>query len=603
GSGGQIGFAARNLKFKSPQAALSFYRTVNSIESDSSILSFWLRNKSRTLKKAVALSHLGNNPKETIERTIRKTFRGSADAKINLEVDRAVKEFNVKFDVYSGVSVIKSPAIRSVARGLSQILSLTTLSTARATVRNFFDFGGHALAFGNTLYDASSSIGGYANDTLRSLGFLGAHGAASLVKSGAKVRAQVDGILDILGYANAFDGLSKAGLLSVENVFDRPGGSGNRFLNSLFTANDSLYKLSGNSSLTDFRRVRKGITLQQTWNNILERGDYKTFVASLPEREAKQLNYLNAKFGIDEDVFNFLRKVNKITPEDQPELLKGFGFGKFPSFINRDSILETGDDIARQFKRQEETAEAFKSRVGNAWQRMIYEYIHHSVPTVRLGDSVTPYASDLPDIAVLLLLPGFKFADITNAQWQDGVRTARVALYGAEGVSEFNNVGGAVKSFGKYSKAAGIYGGIFAGIVWTKDILNNRKPTDFTNEENVGRLMLTSGFLGLYTFGASNLLNAFHSQKRGIYTGTPLASAIDKAEKLGRAVTGLSKPNQNGGQLYNTIKSIHNSQGLTNLWYLKGVVDYTIYNSLLSPSEQNRENRTDRYYDREKLFQ
>ena len=373
----------------------------------------------------------------------------------------------------------------AIGSTVNQLMSLATKAPARSAVRNLFiDFEGHAVAIGKGLHNDGFSVGGSAGRIFRTLHYL-----VTQTADNKESQRAVNEILNIAGWANSLDGLAHANVLSFEDILET-STLGQRGLGVLQQANeklaraqDFLYKWSGNHSLIDFVRARRFISIQQLYSSMLDHTTYKGLRESLPDIELKQLDYMADNYGFDETMFNFLKQAKRVESVGAHKVFKDLDYKKIPKFISKESILDTSDEVANQFKRSNETARQFKERMANNWQRFVYNSTTRYAPVPTVTDSIVPQVVDAigPTLAIPIR-PFLKFGDVAHSQWLNLKEEIGAAIYGRP-----QNFIGMDRSLLKWGSAALVYTAYAAAATWTKDVLNNRAPTDFRELDNANK--------------------------------------------------------------------------------------------------------------------
>ena len=620
-------FAESKIEFKSGADAVSFFKQINPKEDQVSLISSYLMNKQRLIKKTSILSEFGASPLETIGEAVAKA-RGNVkgfDPKLTRQYKSLVSDFEMRMQVYSGKKFVDNEFLNAFSSVVNQALSLGTLAPARSFVRNLFiDFEGHAQAVGNSLYNNNYKIGGTAQRTFKTLGYLLAQAAPGERKS----KEGITKLLDIAGFANSIDGLAHNNLLGFEDVFDaniarQSGGKSDitkrlgMLNNKLASTQSWLNKVSGNHDLIDFTRVRRFVTIQQMFTNVVDHNSYDEWFGSLKTAERAHAQFLAKSYGFDRNMFSFLKQAGKSTIDLDAASKKSLRIDNLPGFFSKQSILETSDDVANKFKGKGQTARQYKEQVASNWQRFVYNSVQKSVPTPNIATSLTAsVSSNTPAWLALTLRPFLKFADISHAQFQALSDSIGAATYGTP-----HQYIGMDKSLLLWGSAGLKYTGYAAAAIWAKDLLNNRKPTNFMDNKEAVRLFAISGFGGAYMQIANNVFGFTGNRGNGVISNTPLTSVVSKLDKLVGQTTGV-KPfklgsgilTANGDKIKKAflanrersfgkaMLSIHELNPVSKLWFASGIADYVISQNLLSPRERRDRERNLERYGKEFLF-
>ena len=562
-----ISFKARNIEFKSSQAELDFYRAINQIDSREPLLPYLMNYKRQLLRKTSLIASFGSNPIGTIEKSINRLIKGGDATAV--ENARRLKD-NVKglLDAYEGKLRVTHKGVENFRKGLSQVVSIFTGATGLSFTRNLInDFGVHGAAAPQAVFNPNYNIGDAA------LGIVSDF--VNVIKTGFRVnkdfREHMTDLLSIMEIANSADSYSHTGLLNFEDVFDvnaSPSNKtlGDKIVNGLFKLNNNIYTYSGQHSLIDFRRFRQMISLQQMWTKNLQNYSYKQWSDNLDDIGKKQLQYLETTYNLGEAEFNFLREANKIPFEHK---------GRNLDLLSRDSILDTADDIAKKYLKKGETVEAFKRKVANGWQGLIYANLNEATPIPFAADSLSAGAREHNSYMRLLLTLPLKFGDIAQAQWNSVIDRVALSVYGDK-----SKYIGADRSLARYAAAGAIYTGGGIGITWGHDILQNRAPTDFTDPVNIAKAITSSGFGGYSTMVISGMANLYPSYYQGLFSEAPAAALLNSAIKLFNSAA-KDDPDL---MWYKFATEIRKLTGFGNMWYTRGLFDEMLRSMLLNPT-------------------
>ena len=557
----RFSFPVRKLEFFSPRNEINFYKEVNGLDSNYSLFSLMMSHKANIIKKSAIVSQFGIDPKKTIKKFINKVKnRQKLDKTLVKELKDIETNFNRLVDVYNGRHTVDSVFAEKLGDMVSAITTFS-LSAGGVVLRNsLFDGTINRAAVTQAIYNPKYTLGGEIVETFRNFGVL-----ASQAIGGRADKKVVNEVLDVLGFGSALDSLSHFGLLSYENIYDvrspitKLDKGMASVANFFHGANNKLLKWTGQHTLFDFTRAKHIIKTEQLWTTMLDNvRDYDSWFQSLSSIEKRQVKYMESAYGLGKKEFDILKKVNRTE-------IKAKLFGrKIPHFITPDSILNS-KDIA-SYKDLQKTA--------IAWQNFIYNSSHGALPIPILGASVTARSGlhSSSSWMRLLLKPMFKFADISQSQWDNAVERVALATYGdrRKGV-------GFDKSLVHFTKAALIYLGGFMGVMWAKDLLLGRNPTDFTKPENLTNAFLQSGFGGYPMFMTNQMFNLFNNNDQGIYSTSPLGSVFRNFENIGKVVTAKNKKD-----MYKGLRSVSKFTGIGTMWYMRGLIDRSLQEALLN---------------------
>ena len=599
-------FLEQKLRFNNGQAMIRFFKEVNGTDFQHNLFNKFFGHKQRIIRMATLQQAYGEIPVDSLSRGIlraRKQLGTTIDPELNEAYKGLIKNFEHRLELLAGRSFVSEPIAQNLSSSLNRVLSLVTGAPAKSTIRNLFiDYEANAASIGKTLYNDNFQIGGSAKRIFKGLSYL----VGSALRN-TKHTAAINDILNIAGWANSLDGLSKGNILSFEDVFDQSVAARARgkdsglkatatnvtaFIdNKLRQAQDGLFKWSGNHSLIDFVRARRFISIQQMFTNVFKHASYDEWIGSMTPLELKQLDFLRTNFDLNKGTFEFLKKASKTKLDINHKTYKELGFDPMPEYISKDSILRTSDDLANKFKKPHETAKQYKERIARGWQKFVYNSSQSFAPVTTIADSLTaPLFSNVPPFMAATLRPFVKFADPAHAQAASWAEDMAVAIYGRP----TQYLGSA--SLVAWGKGLAMYTAYGAAAVWARDIFKNRAPTDFRDPQNALKLVLLSGFGGYGNMVAGNALGAFPSFSSSAYATTPLGAAFYDVKNLGRAMT------QERGKFGATVSALHNANPFTQLWWASGLVDYGINQILLEPRQLKQKYKNLENYGKPYLF-
>ena len=566
----------QSVTFKNGAAMLEFFKAIETKDFRYNLLNEYFMHKQRVLRIANLQAILGTDPVKVLGGAIEQSrlrLGKKFDLNLNHKYEALANSINLKLNVATGKRFIDDQFWYGISTAVNQILSLVTAAPARSTIRNLFiDYEANALSVGTSLYNPDFKMGQTAKRIFKSMSYL-----LTQALGDSTSKAAVNNILDIAGWANSLDGLTQSNILSFEDVLDtsnvsnRTTAASQLLVDKLATAQDALFKWSGNHSLIDFVRARRFTSIQQLMTNVLNHRTYNGWLSSLDELGKKQADFLRTNFGLDKDTYNFLKQVKKVRPEISNKSYNKLGFSHIPEFISRESILDTSDAVAAKFARFNETASQFKERTASNWQRFIYNATTAAAPVPTIADSLTaPLFSNIPTWLSIFLRPFMKFADVAFAQQVDLAEQLAVAIYGRP--KQFI---GWDKSLVAWGKGLALYTAYGAAAIWAKDLFNNKKPTNFKDPKNAIRLVAISGFGGFHNMAASHFIGAFPNPGGTLYGATPLGSAYSDASRLKKALG--SRDNKVG----KTALALHSANPFSQLWYASGAVEYGINQILM----------------------
>ena len=576
---------------------VEYFKQVNTEEFGLNLFNDFLSHKQRVVRAAQIQQAFGVDPNRVIAKAIgdsRLRLKSKLDSSLDSQYSNLAKDLQVKMQLIAGKAFVDDAFISNIGSVLNQTMSLITAAPARSTVRNLFiDYEANALAVGNSLYNGNFNLGGTAQRVFKNMSHL-----VRLAIGNPERKQGINDLLEIAGWANNLDGLFQGNILAFEDVITTADSNravqASSYLNQKISSmQDSLFRWSGNHALLDMVRARRFVSLQQSFSNVIKHTDYDTWRGSLNEAEKQQLDFLSSNFGLNENTFQFFKKANKVDTPITSGTAKDLGVGNIPSYLSKQSILDTPDDIARKYANKNETPKQFKERMANNWQKFIYTSTTKFAPVPNVVDSLTaPLTQALPAWATLPLRPFLKFADVAHAQFADLAESIAIAVYGRP-----DQFIGFDKSLVAWGKALSTYIAFAAATIWTKDLLNNRAPTNFTERNKALRLMAISGFGGYHMMAASNFLGIFPNKgSSSLYASTPLGAGIADIRSFKKALD--SKKNKAG----KLGLALHRANPYTQLWYASGVVEYGLNKILLSPVEQRQKYRNFERYGKPYLF-
>ena len=556
-SGGGFGFNARYVKFRSPESELAFYRGVHSLTDTDSFMNLMLLHKKNLVKRASLFLQFGHDPKSMIRKTLGRLKLAGGDVK---EMDRLKGNFDRLIDVYQGRHNIDSDLAEGIRRTLSQFLTLSTSASGGSFIRNQFDFNINRGVAKAAIYNPNYTLGGTILDIVRDIGPMVAYAFKG------DTRKRVDNILNIMGFGNQLESFSHWGMLSYEDIFDitdynfanklrtKTEKGLSKIANSLTKMNDKIYTISGQHAFTNIKRAKHLMVANQMWTNLLDSvSSYADWVKPLNKIDRMQVEHLRRSFGIGEKEFNFLKTVEKVNVSG------------VPGFITPEQILKTkGYD------------KNFRQSLANKWRSFIYNSTLDATPIPTIADSIT--ANTLGGASSwmrLAISPFFKFADVTQAQWNRVAERVKMNAYGDLGQSL------GVRGIAGFAKAGLIYTGGFMGIGWAKDILYGRDLTDYTDWENVRNAFLFSGWGGYTAMLGGSVLEPFGTNPGGVYGLTPAGSSFKQAKRIFEGISSDDPVKQT-----RAIQAAMKSSGVSTLWFLRGIMNRGVERAMLTPHQR-----------------
>ncbi len=575
-------FHLKTADFKSGTDAVEFFKEMNGLDAGENLLGHFLFHKQRTLKKAVMVNELGADPLSTLKNALDRAKRGIVSQKEKKRFDSLLKDFELRLKVYNGERFIDSPMAYQLSNTLNTMMSFVTGTPGRSAARNIMlDFEGNALKIGNSLYNGNFGIGKSAMRILNNFKYLIGQAVPSNVAKGGEKKEAIEAILDIMGFANSSDSIMTTNVASFEDVLDASVKGTSKtnaadhvaaFNNKLSRGMDTLYKISGNHATIDFARARKMISIQQMFTNVIKHKTYDDWLNSLEGAARAEADFMFKKFDFDEDMFNFLKEIKKTELNIGNDVADSLGFGNIPSFVSKEAILEASDDVAIKFKRKTESIAGAKQRWARNWQRFVYNSVNAVVPTTTIADSVTaPILHGVPAWAALTMRPFLKFVDPAAVQWSTLAERVALGVYG-----NTDKYIGFDRSLVEWGRAGGRYMAYGAALIWMKDVLNNRQPTDFRRKGNAVKLAALSGFGGAAVMMGAGYAGVFENRSSSSLAGTP-------AERLYTTGKRLAKSKSVGEGL----STLHKANPYSGLWYASGMVDFAINNVVLDKYDRD----------------
>lgn len=588
-----LAFLSRKMKFKSAAHELQFYKTVNGIHDQSFLTSDILRFKKRSIKKALLQSSFGDNPSETFKDAIDnvKTLKGGKDLDTNDFADLKDLEgwFDRHYSALRGDVNITHKTIEDLGDALSSLVSATTGALGGSFIRNaLFDFIANYGAAKQAIYNPRTGIGASAFETFKSFFDVINTGLLS-----AESKKQVGTLLDIMQVASMSDAIGVNNLSTFESAIESVGrGSSQKsnqvtkLSNALRALHSKVYSWTGSDHLLDNRRATHLIKLQRLWSNTLDSvASYEDYIKSFVDPvDVKQVGYLNTKFGIGKKEFELLKRVGR-----QKTNGKVLGL-TVPDSITPDSILNSVG-IASKSELQD---------LSHKWRVFLHNSLLDAAPITTNADSVTIESGlfNATSGMRLVLRPIFKFADVSQSQFNGVIERVALNSYGNRGTDYGLSSG---KSHFAYAKALMAYTGGSIGISWAKDYLQGREYTDYTNFGNIGRAAVFSGWGG---FPLQVFTGSFSSNRggSGFFGNAPIAKV---GRDLSKVYEGVAEGLLEGDniKIYKGAYALGGFTGLTSMWYLKGVMQTAFKHALLSKPERReveKQINTYRFPDRNK---
>ena len=581
-----------NLQFNSGKDMIGFYKEVNQDDFALNIFNEFFMQKQRNIRLALLQSIYGNDPLQTMSKAVMNSRIGlgrNRQPTLDKAYSTLLNDFKLRLNLISGKRFVDNETWYRLSNIANQAMSFITASPSRSAVRNLvLDNEGHDLSLGHTIYNADTNIGKSVKNIFTNLSFLLRQAIGN-----PQQKAAIANILDISGWANSVDGLFQGNVMSFEDIFDigsdKTASALGYVENKLRQGQDNLYRWSGNHSLIDINRARRAVSIQQLMTNVFEHSNYRAWIESLDDTALKQLDYLKTNFELTEDVFNFLKVANKTEVNFKHEALSGLGFDKFPAFISKQSILDTPDEVAMKFKRPDEGVDTFKKRVANGWQSFIYNSTTRKTPIPTVADSITgPLLTNTPAWIGFTIRPFIKYVDSAQAQMVNWLEEMATAVYGRP-----TQWIGFDKSLLAWTKGLAVYTAYGAAVIWIKDLLNNRQPTDFTDPKNLEKLIAITGFGGYANMFAANVRGIFPARTGSAYSTTPLSIVTDAL---------AHKKYKKEFDLDEALTKIATKNPYSRLWYASGLTDYIFNRLLLEQHEVNKKVRNMESYGKPYLF-
>ena len=587
-------FEKQKYPFKDGAAMVRFFETLHNKDFKLNLFNEYFMHKQKLTRLAAMRRGLGTNPVDILNSSIlkaRSSLGGKIDPTLNNKYKSLIKDTEMRMQVLNGERFIDSEFWSNVSTAMNHTMSIVTAAPARSTVRNLFiDYEANALSVGNGLYNTDYKLGGSATRIAKSFSYL-----LNQTLGGKENKEAINNILDIAGWANSFDGLTHSNVLAFEDVLDTrafnktDGATVSKYVaDKLASIQDSLFRYSGNHSLIDMVRARRFMGIQQLFTNVLSHRSYDDWLNSLTGLERKQATTLMKQYGFDNNMFDFLKVATKV---ENIKASKFLPHKHLTKFISKESILKTPDNVVNNFKLSTETPDIFRRRIAANWQRFVYNTTQLHAPSTTVVDSLTvPLTYRTPLWFSLTLRPFIKFADVAHSQWNNLVETVGVSVYGRP--TDFVGFDGSLL---KWSNALLKYTAFAAAGIWTKDILNNRQPTNFRERDNAIRLLAISGMGGVYNMVAAQTVGIFPSKDSSIYATTPIGASIASIKRIGKSFTS-SDPI---GEL---STALHKANPYTQLWYASGLVDKLLTETLLQPNTKRQRARRFEKYGKPYIF-
>ena len=465
---------------------------------------------------------------------------------------------------------------------LTHVVGIAVGSPATGVQRNqFIDFSGHAGLVGNGVYNSNYHFGHAVQEWFSSLGYMIKHGL-----KGKKQREAVDKILNIMGYSNSFDLFTYSNLGLTENITERSTLNFLKNRNLLSKSAEKiqdltsqLYRLSGNDTLIDSRRAKTIVSFQQFWTRNFDNFDtFEEWLSVVGRENGEQLNQFINLNNLTKNEWEFLKRAKRVNIK--ADLRDGvLPFDDIPDFITRQTIFDTDDDIARMFKSQNETVSQFKARVGQMWQKIVYNMMQDRVPTPTYTDSVTRRLVPESPILHIVLRGALKYVDPAVTQFINARNRIARATYG-----DTSQYTGFDKSLILYGMGFFKYLAGATALRFIKDINSNRQPTNFRDPKNMLQLMSATGYFGYTNTLLTQLLNVYGDTGTGIITGTPLGGTQDR---FGRILKKAFQ-SQNETRAFDVARGVAQISGYSQLWAAKGVMEYLLRKILLTPYQEEQ---------------
>ena len=569
-------FNARKIKFKSPDHEIYFYRKLNYLTEEAPLLQQIIKHKKNIVRKASLIANFGMDPQRTMNRAIDELSYG-ADFRTLDEARQLKKNFQHLMDAYSGNLNVTNHSVEMTRVFLSRLGSIATSSSSLGFIRNMLLDNNFSLqSAGNAAYNPQYGVGAASLGVVKDF----AHVFKGFARANKREKAFATELLNAMEFSNSADGINFQGLMNYEDIYDLGGKTRNNLIDKVAHGagyyNNKIYSISGQHDALDFRRFRHLVSLSNMWTNLLKNYSYKEWFDSLDGVGQNQLNHLRRNYGLGEKEFEFIKnsKFERI----------GSG-GKELDLITRENILDISEDIAARYKRDTETAKAFKVRVANSWRKLVYLSTGHATPTPLRVDSVSQLFKNANSWTRLMISPFLKFMDIAHAQWAGVVERAALTMYGdMRHLWKWD-----LKSPLKYGQTLATYTGVAMGVKWAHDMLRGQKPTDFTQPEEALRAMAGSGFLGSYAMIASLGSGVpSYSRSSGLYSQTPAGSLIQSGGKVYRAWERAGKDGNWDRFNYILAEETRKRTGFGNLWWNRGLTSKLLEAMLLSPPQRRQ---------------
>ena len=588
-----VSVAKRDYKFKDGNSAVAFFKSVNGWNGDTNMMAEYVNAIRRQIHSTSVFSAYGNNPLDMIKKSVNHFKAENPGIASFKGIDEALENYQGKLLQYNKSLFTHDDQVVKMGRLMSNFTGIATGAPATAVFRNnFIDFEGHAGAIGAGIYNADYGFGQAVAGSFRNLKYMATHAF-----KGREQRKAVDKVLDIMGFSNSFDMLSFSALGLFENVTDtlpfiqqQSKGLLDKSNDLLHRATSNLYQLSGNNSLIDSRRARSLISFQQLWTRHFDNfKGYDEWFDAMSIDNPHQMRQFAGNMGIDKQAWEFLQKAKRMKLDSgiKANAQGKIAFDDIPDFLTRQGIVDTDDAIARQFKRANETPKQFKERVGNLWQRMIYNNMQDHTPAPTYTDSISRKLVPESPLLYIALRGALKYIDVANAQFINLRSRIARTVYG-----DTTQYAGFDKSMLLYSKAFMYYLSGAIAVKWGKDVNANRKPTNFRDPRNIAPLLASTGFGGYINTLATQAFNVYGEVGTGMLTATPLGGTQDKVSNIFKSAF---KKNSRT-RAFDVARSVSAVTGYSKLWAVKGLLDYTFRNTLLTPAQNTMYlNRLEKY--------
>lgn len=581
-----------SLDFKSGKDAIEFFSKVRAWNQTTNGLVEYIGAHKQRMKSLMMYSFFGSNPEKTLVRAFDLVTNSVQNRKQNIKV---IKSFLTRLKDYGGNAFTHTEGVRAMGNVISQFTGLALGAPSRAVIRNLLiDFAGHATAVADGLTNRKIHIGSAAKGALSDLQYLITHAV-----KGKSHRKEVDRLLGIMDFANSMDSFANSSLQLTEDITDTTSKyvkMTNKYLNKFVTGlsnlTANLYKISGNNSLIDSRRTRSLISLQQLWSSHFENfKGYQEWFEAMSKQFPERMRQFESTYDIDKNVWEFLKLADRV--DLSPNKKYPGGLSNIPNFLTRESIIETSNDIANKFKNRTETASQFKERVSKAWQSMIYNTLMDDVPVPTYTDSISALHTSRHPLIYIGLKGVFKFGDIANAQFANVKKRIARSIYG-----DTSQYIGFDKSMYQYMMSYSKYLAFAYGVWITKDIIGNRKPTNFRQSpEKILQLMVSTGYAGYINMMLTNMFQIYGDAGTGIWTGTPGGGGQDRIGRVFKSALSDSPD-----KWFKVAKATSQLAGYPQVWFAKGATDYMLRSWLLTPSQDYRYERQLKKYGSESIL-